>query len=126
MILLGWILFSCLVVTIVAKHAVAKHEAANRWSQPGYQDLLAEHEACVTEEECLEAEDETDEYHDNYDAPYEDEPYEDEYEEPYEEHPYGYRELYADDPEPYYAEDTYDTNTDCDDYRREVTDDERW
>lgn len=51
---------------------------------------------------------------------------EEEYEESFEEHPYGYQELYADDPEPYYPEDTYDTNTDCDDYRREVTDDERW
>ena len=49
MLLLGWVLFSGLLLTIVAKNAVAKHEAANRWSQPGYSDLLAEHEACVTE-----------------------------------------------------------------------------
>ena len=57
----------------------------NRRSQPGYSDLLAEHEECVTEEECWEAEE-----------------------------------------EPYYPEDTYDSYSDCDDYRREVTDEERW
>ena len=57
----------------------------NRRSQPGYSDLLAEHEACVTEEECWEAEE-----------------------------------------EPSYPEDTYDSYSDCDDYRREATDEERW
>lgn len=57
----------------------------NRRSQPGYSDLLAEHEECVTEEECWEAEE-----------------------------------------EPYYPEDTYDSYSDCDDYRREATDEERW
>lgn len=57
----------------------------NRRSQPGYSDLLAEHEECVTEEECWEAEE-----------------------------------------EPSYPEDTYDSYSDCDDYRREVTDEERW
>ncbi|MCF2602804.1 hypothetical protein JQM84_03715 [Parabacteroides distasonis] len=118
MLLLGWVLFSGLLLTIVAKNAVAKHEAANRWSQPGYSDLLAEHEECVTEEECWEAEEEPDEYQEEYDEPYE--------EEYIEEHPYGYQELYADDPEPSYPEDTYDSYSDCDDYRREVTDEERW
>lgn len=74
----------------------------NRWMPE--QDLPVDYDEADGELDWEEAEEE-----------YEEEEYLDER--------YGYEELYADDPEPW---DSYDSYAECEEYQREVTDEERW
>lgn len=126
-----YMLISLSVCVYIVRRFIAHHPEQQN-TVPEINPLLAENEECVTEEESWKEQerDEDDKYIED-DEPNDDEYIEEVNEEPYEEayiepHPYGYDQLFADDPESSDWGSSYDSQTECDDFHREHTEDDRW
>ena len=112
----------------IFRRVITSHRSESTDTSQAVNPLFAENEEYVTEEEYWEQEEQgdDDEYADadEFDEEeYNDEPYEEEY---IEQQPYGYDERYADDPEPSDWGSSHDSQTECDDFHREHSEDDRW
>lgn len=122
-----YMLFSLSVCVYIVRRFVANHPANQQNADAEINPLLAENDVCITEEEYWEEQDEDEDNEEPHNNDYIEEIYEEPYEEEYiEERPYGYDQLCADDPEPSDWGSSYDSQTDCDGFYREHSEDDRW